>query len=162
MYFINGPLSFVNRTRVHFEETVGDRRVVHAVGHPRHRPGGRRPGVFRPVRPAGVLGRGGGRARVAHRYTGGQHDGRGDAGKVGEQQPGDRATGGQETVPDGGRQFAPRTMKNLAATALFPSPHAPLHPQIIATRQYHVVITVLCCRDYFSCRNIRTKLVYCT
>lgn len=107
---------------------------MHAIGHSWHRPGGRRRGVFRPVRPAGVLGRGGGRTCVAHRHAGGQHDGRGDAGKVGEQQSRDRATGGQETLSDDGRrgQIAPRVVKKEKPfAARFPT------PQIVATRQYY-------------------------
>jgi len=73
---------------------------LHVVGHPRYRPGGSRRGVRRTVRPVGVLGGGGRRARVPHRRAGGKHDGRGHAGKIGEQQSRDRAAG-QETLSDG-------------------------------------------------------------
>lgn len=82
---------------------------MHALGHPRHRPDRGRRGVRRAVQPVGVLGRGGGRARVAHRRTGGQHDGRGHAGKVGEQQSRGRAAG-QETISDGRLQRARQTV----------------------------------------------------
>lgn len=56
----------VHRARVHSEKTVGDGGVVHAVGHPRHRPGGRGRGVRRAVRPVGVHGRRSGRERRTH------------------------------------------------------------------------------------------------
>jgi len=80
---------------------------VYAVGHPRHRPVSGRRGGRRAVRAVGVHRGRSGRTRVAHRRAGGQYDGRGHAGKVGEQQSRVRAAR-QEAVPRAGVRLARR------------------------------------------------------
>lgn len=57
------------------------------------------------MRAVGVQRGRGGRTRVAHRRAGGQHDGRGHAGKVGKQQSSFRATG-QKAIPRAGLRLA--------------------------------------------------------
>lgn len=114
------PLTFfsafsVHRARVHSEKTVGDGGVVHAVGHPWYRPGGRGRGVRRALRPVGVHGRRGGRERCAHRRVSSQHDGGGDTGKVREQQSRGRAAG-QEAIPGAGLQRARRLISAEASS----------------------------------------------
>lgn len=66
---------------------------MHAVRHPRHRPGRGRRGGCPAVWPVNVLGGRGGRTRVAYRRAGGKHDKRRDAGEIGEQQSRGRAAG---------------------------------------------------------------------
>lgn len=133
--------SSVHRTRIHNEKAVGDGRVVHAVGHPRRRPGGRRRGVCRAVRPVGVHGRGRGRARVAHRHAGGQHDGRGHAREVREQQSRGRAPG-QKAVPGAGLQRARRFMsgarRETSPAAASAPPRTTARPPAAATTKKHL------------------------